>query len=92
MVQDYRIECDETYTLSLTILDRVLQSQPIRPVHLQLLGAACLLIASKLKERNPLSTRSLSACSMGAFDEDRLKVDKCSGIDPVIRTIDGRVH
>jgi hypothetical protein len=69
-----RAECDETLSLSLNLMDRVLARVPTNPGSLQLVGSACLLISSKLKERHPLKLQRLSECSGFAFDHIDLKV------------------
>lgn len=50
---------DEVFPLSMNYLDRFLSICPIRKSQLQLLGTACLLLASKLREPGPLTAEML---------------------------------
>ncbi|KAA0720745.1 G1/S-specific cyclin-D2 [Triplophysa tibetana] len=53
-------KCDEdVFPLAMNYLDRFLAAVPTRKCYLQLLGAVCLLLASKLKACQPLSTKKL---------------------------------
>ncbi|XP_029428663.1 G1/S-specific cyclin-D3-like [Rhinatrema bivittatum] len=49
----------EVFPLAMNYLDRYLSSVPTQKRHLQLLGAVCMLLASKLKESSPLTVKSL---------------------------------
>lgn len=50
---------EEVFVLSVNFLDRFLSVVPLTKAHLQLAASVCLLMASKLREPNPLSARLL---------------------------------
>uniref|UniRef100_A0A1B6LYJ8 Uncharacterized protein n=1 Tax=Graphocephala atropunctata TaxID=36148 RepID=A0A1B6LYJ8_9HEMI len=50
---------DDIFPLSMNYLDRFLSICPIKKSQLQLLGTACLLVASKLREPRPVSAEML---------------------------------
>ncbi|XP_039280432.1 G1/S-specific cyclin-D2 [Nilaparvata lugens] len=50
---------EEVFLLAINYLDRFLNVCPIRKTQLQLLGTACLLVSSKMREPQPLSAESL---------------------------------
>lgn len=50
---------DEVFLLSMNYLYRFLKTTEIKKNQLQLLGAACMLLASKLRESRPLSADTL---------------------------------
>ena len=58
---------------AMNLLDRFLSVRPAERNNLQVLGAACLLIASKLRESMHLTVADLAYYSAGAFDEDCLR-------------------
>jgi hypothetical protein len=67
-------DCDETFSLSLNLLDRVLSRVPTNPSSLQLVGGACLLISSKVKEHRPLTLQKVTKSAGFAFTQTDLKV------------------
>ncbi|XP_041093485.1 cyclin Dx [Polyodon spathula] len=64
---------EEVFALALSLLDRFLSLVPMQKSRLQLLGAACLFLASKLRQSDALPADSLSRCSDRAFTAHDLR-------------------
>uniref|UniRef100_A0A8C5Q9C0 Cyclin D1 n=1 Tax=Leptobrachium leishanense TaxID=445787 RepID=A0A8C5Q9C0_9ANUR len=64
---------EEVFPLAVNCLDRFLSLLPVEKTRLQLLGAACLLVASKLRESKPMSTETLCMYSDYCFTDKELR-------------------
>ena len=62
----------QTVFLAIQLLDRLIGSSSIRRSKFQLLGCACLLLASKFEEVMPLSLEALVSASDYCFDTEEL--------------------
>lgn len=52
---------DEVFPLAMNIMDRYLSLVNVKKTHLQMLGTVCLLLATKLRQPNPLMSMLLSS-------------------------------
>ena len=64
----------EVFCLSMNILDRFLSQTQIHRSQLQLLGAVCILIASKIREPCPIPGKSLIIYTDYSITAEELKV------------------
>ncbi|MEE6515277.1 hypothetical protein FKM82_023910 [Ascaphus truei] len=60
---------EEVFPLAVNCLDRFLSLIPVEKRRLQLLGSTCLLLASKLKETQPMTTETLCMYSDFSFTD-----------------------
>lgn len=65
---------EEVFPLAMNYVDRFLSVCPIRKSQLQLLGTACLLLSSKLRQPHPLATRDLVIYTDNSISVDDLWV------------------
>lgn len=64
----------EVFPLSMNYLDRFLSVFDTPRTRLQLLGAVCMFLASKLKETSPLTTETLVTYTDNSIRVDELTV------------------
>ena len=64
----------EVFCLAINIMDRFLCQVPIHKNHLQLLGAVCLLIASKFRDSRAITGKSLIIYTDYSITSEELKV------------------
>lgn len=65
---------EEVFPLAMNYVDRFLSVCPIRKSQLQLLGTACLLLSSKLRQPHPLATQALVIYTDNSISVDDLWV------------------
>ena len=64
----------EVFCLAINVLDRFLSQTQIQRQQLQLLGAVCILIASKIREPCPIPGKSLIIYTDYSITAEELKV------------------
>ncbi len=65
----------DVYWLAVNYMDRFLSVSPISKSRLQLLGAVCLFLASRLKESTPLTAEKLVLYTDRSINYDELWVN-----------------
>ncbi|KAM3922455.1 G1/S-specific cyclin-D1-like [Leptodactylus fuscus] len=64
---------EEVFPLAVNCLDRFLSVVPVEKRRLQLVGATCLLLASKLKESKPIAIENLCMYSDFSFTDSEMR-------------------
>ena len=66
----------DVFLLSTNIMDRFLGTITLRKEQFQLLGAACIFLASKMIEPRPISATALVKSTADTYDKDELLVSQ----------------
>ena len=64
----------DVFLLATNIMDRFLATIRLQKKQFQLLGAACIFLASKMIEPQPISALTLVSCTANTYDSEELLV------------------